>query len=370
MKYSIRKALLVCLHLLLFVFLSPLSAYSVVNQGHELTIYIMPTLKPLDWASPRDLYKSTVSCFLKTFTKSDNYLLGHVAVKLETSLLDKPLLTAQTSCGMKEKLSLIYKQKVGLGMLGLAIQGRMEPSEELIRKLKIYAKREKLTFIRYKINEKAANRLIQFVKQYAMIRENSFASCNYYGGAFWPRYQDEGAGCSAFGIAMMELAGIKPVEPEKWIVNVKIPMNLVGGQLNNGKKIKISEIKTTKKWYESNGTPDVDFISYSVYEPSLMFDWVENKIKQKSLGYDIIEEDGVLGLLIDATNAEIDENEPLFLQNMKPNQFINYHIQKIHNKIQLDTVLNITQSLKIPEYLFMPVIPTTIKNVDPSKIVF
>ena len=367
MKYNIRKTLFVCLHLLLFAFFSPLSAYSGGNQGHELTIYIMPTLKPLDWVSPRELYKSTVSCFLKTIAKSDNYLLGHVAVKLETPLLDKPLLTAQTSCGMKEKFSLVFKQKVGLGMLGLAIQGRMEPSEELSRKLKIYAEREQLTFIRYKINEKAADRLIKFVKLYAMIRDNSLAPCNYYGGAFWPRYQDEGAGCSSFGIAMMELAGIKPVDPEKWIVNVKIPMKLVGGHLNNGKKVQVKEIMKTNSWYESNGTPDIDFISYNVYEPSLMFEWVENKIKQKSLGYEIIEEDGVAGLLIDATNAVIDENEPLFLKNKNPNLFINYHIQKIQNKIQLDTILNITQSLKIPEYLFLP---AKIKNVDPSKIVF
>jgi len=46
------------------------------SQINEFTIYVMPTLLPLDWSSPSALYKSMKNCYLKTITQQNNYLLG------------------------------------------------------------------------------------------------------------------------------------------------------------------------------------------------------------------------------------------------------------------------------------------------------
>ena len=68
-------------------------------------------------------------------------------------------------------------------------------------------------------------------------KEDGFVPCKYYGGDFWPGYENEGSGCSAFGLAMMEAAGISAERPE-WFVEVNIPEELVGGKFNNDRRVK------------------------------------------------------------------------------------------------------------------------------------
>ena len=118
-------------------------------------IYYAHTLNPLDWTSPKSIYTSTFHCYLKNITTKDNYLLGHVvAIKLKSSLLDKPLLTTQTSSGMQEKLD--FQTKNWSWYIGYVHYRSNGTSTELNRKLKVYTERNKLTFIRYNINEKSS----------------------------------------------------------------------------------------------------------------------------------------------------------------------------------------------------------------------
>jgi hypothetical protein len=219
--------------------------YSVKAQNNpaqesvnELTIYVMPTLLPLDWSSPASLHASMKNCYLKTIAQHDNYLLGHIAVKLKSSLLPKPLLIAQTSGSLQEKLDLIFKQKIGFGIMGAALKGRIESEAELNHKLSVYAKRKKLAFITYQINEKAAKRMIDFITQYSQKMNDKYAPCDFYGGAFWPLYKNEGASCSSFGMALLEITNLLPVDAGAWKLNKNIPIDLIGGEFNNFKKIK------------------------------------------------------------------------------------------------------------------------------------
>lgn len=98
--------------LLIFSLSGLLNAQDLSKKSeHEFTVYVMPTMYPLDWSGPANLYKSMKSCYLKTITLPDNYLLGHVAVGLTSSLLEKELFIAQISSLLQEKLDLIMKQK-------------------------------------------------------------------------------------------------------------------------------------------------------------------------------------------------------------------------------------------------------------------
>ena len=302
---------------------------SVSSDLHELTLYVMPTLHPLDWESPSTLYRSMRSCYIKTIGRPDNYLLGHVAVGLKTSLLSKPLLTAQTSGSLKEKLDLIFKKKVGYAIIGAPLQGRIETEGELRHKLRVYAKREKLAFIRYQINEKAARRILDFMESYSKKMNEKYAPSDFYGGAFWPRFHQEGAGCSTFGVALLDLINLLQPENDVWEMNVKIPMHLIGGEYNNNQKVKYSTIRKTDKWYEGNGEINEDYVVYSVYEPSIMFDWVMNKRLNSGSEYKPVEENGVPGLMLDVTQVTFDESEPFFMPRTEPNLFINHYLEKI-----------------------------------------
>lgn len=296
---------------------------------HELTLYLMPTLHPLDWESPATLYKSMRSCYIKTLGRPDNYLLGHVAVGLKTPLLSKPLLTAQTSGSLKEKLDLIFKKKVGYAIIGAPLKGRIETETELRHKLHVYAKREKLAFVRYQISEKAAQRILDFMKRYSGKMNDKYAPSDFYGGAFWPRFHQEGAGCSAFGVALLDLVNLLQPENDEWELNVKIPMHLIGGEYNNNKRVKYSTLRSTDKWYEGKGKVNEDYVVYSVYEPSIMFDWVMKKRQEQDGEYNAVEENGVPGVMVDMSNVAFDENEPFFVPRTEPNLFINHYFEKI-----------------------------------------
>lgn len=321
--------------LFISVFLSGSKVFSQNNliaasSGvHELTLYLMPTLHPLDWESPSTLYKSMRSCYIKTIGRPDNYLLGHVAVGLKTSLLSKPLLTAQTSGSLKEKLDLIFKKKVGYAIIGAPLKGRIETEAELQHKLRVYAKRDKLAFVRYQISEKAAQRILDFMKRYSGKMNDKYAPSDFYGGAFWPRFHQEGAGCSAFGVALLDLVNLLQPENDEWELNVKIPMHLIGGEYNNNKRVKYSTLRSTDKWYEGNGKVNEDYVVYSVYEPSIMFDWVMKKRQEQDGEYNAVEENGVPGVVVDMSNVAFDETEPFFIPRTEPNLFINHYLEKI-----------------------------------------
>ena len=319
--------------LFVFLILSLFCSSNAQNQNnrseHEFTIYVMPTMYPLDWSGPSDLYKSMKSCYLKTITLPDNYLLGHVAVGLNSTLLEKPLLIAQSSGSLQEKLDLIMKQKVGFGILGAAMQGRLETTSELAHKLGVYARRNKLAFIRFKINELAARRMLTFIKQYSSKINKTYSASDFYGGAFWPLYHNEGAGCSAFGMAMLDVAGVLPPENKEWYVDVKIPMKLVGGEYNNGKKVKVKTIKRTSEWFEDKGVANVDYVKHMLYEPSIMFDWILERRQNPDSVYQPLNDGDVPGLIVDVSKILPDTTKPIFRERLTPNIFVEKYLEKI-----------------------------------------
>lgn len=317
--------------LLIFSLSGLLNAQDLSKKSeHEFTVYVMPTMYPLDWSGPANLYKSMKSCYLKTITLPDNYLLGHVAVGLTSSLLEKELFIAQTSSSLQEKLDLIMKQKVGFGILGAPMQGRIETHDELARKLDVYAHRNKLAFIRFKINELAARRMLTFIKNYSSKINKTNSASDFYGGAFWPLYHKEGAGCSAFGMAMLDLVGILPPESKEWYVDVKIPMKIVGGEYNNGKKVRVKTIKRTEKWFRNDGVANVDYVRHLLYEPSIMFDWILERRAMSDSIYKPFNDGNVPGLIVDMTHVVPDTAKPIFTERISPNIFVEKYMEKIN----------------------------------------
>lgn len=319
------------------LFFVQINVYSVdkVDEAnpnlHELTIYVMPTLFPLDWEGPASLYKSMKNVYVRTITKRDNYLLGHVSVRLSTTLLSKPLLIAQTSGSLKEKLDLVFRQRVGYAIIGAPLQGRIESPKEISHKLDVYAKRNKLAFIKYLLSEKAAKRIIDFIDNYSLKMNEHYAPSDFYGGAFWPRYYNEGAGCSTFAAALLDVVNLLEEEhTEDWEMRVKIPMHLIGGQYNNGLKVTGSAIRNTKDWYAGDGNINEDYVVYAVYEPSIMFDWIMEKRASPTEKYIPVEEGDVPGVVIDGRGVIFNKNEPFFKQRTEPNLFINHYLKKIN----------------------------------------
>ncbi len=314
--------------LFFFAFTQTKAQSDSVEDIHEITLYAMPTLYPLDWSSPSSLFQSMKDCFMKTRKVKDNYLLGHLAVSINSPLLDSPRLFAMSSANKWERINLVLKEKIGFGIMGYPLKGRIEPVDELAEKLKIYAERKKLAFITYRINKEAAKRMIAFVNGFTELKKDNKSSSSYYGGSFWPRYENEGSGCSAMGMALLDVANLLPAESEEWLVKVNIPISIIGGEVNNNKKIKNSLIKKTTNWHDGNGIPNEDFVQYQIYEPSLMFDWILKQRNTPGNNFILTEQMGAPGILVDISNKSVDTIAPVFKKREKEDLFINYYFKK------------------------------------------
>ena len=172
----------------LFFLISTFITYGQSNLKkealHEITLFLMPSLFPLDWENPATLYNTTQSCMLKSIIIPDKYILGHLIVRINTPQLEHTLYLGVVSAKEKELFNLAFKQKVGLGVLGVVTKGRLETEEELKRKLEAYKQRNKLAFITYRINEKAMQRILEFVYYFTKKKNGKQAPSEFYSDAF------------------------------------------------------------------------------------------------------------------------------------------------------------------------------------------
>ncbi|MEA5005460.1 MAG: hypothetical protein VB022_03510 [Rikenellaceae bacterium] len=313
------------------------------TDNHEFIIYVIPSTQYIDWQSPSTLYKSTTKSWIKSKFSKCSYYIGHLFIELRSSLVDEPILMSVRSTGDKEKKRLLFKERVGIGIIGAALPGRIETKEELTVSIDHYLKKaRRIAFIKYSINRDAAHRIIQYLEGFMTKDSTSYAACDAYGGAFWPRYKGEGAGCSAFGMVALEVAGIK-YDYEDWLHRVNIPANLVGGEFNNNIKIKNRDIKRQKAWDDGHGIMNVDFFPFFIYDPSLIYNWIieqRDKYLNDSILSDrqfypaVIKKDrgDIPGLCIDARNVTAPVYEPIFIKRTDYSVFIDRFTRSHHHK--------------------------------------
>jgi hypothetical protein len=260
-------------------------------------------------------------------------LTGHLFVKISTPLLDEPLYAGMCQTSRRERRRNVLNEKLGLSVLMVSMKAKLEKNDDIIPKIDYFTRKKELASITYYINETAAQRIIDFYRNFTSRTENGFTPSDYYGGAFYPRFENEGSGCSALGISLLDVIGIKEKETENWKKTVNIPMELIGGEVNNNKKIKSREIKRTKQWDEGTGIENVDFIHFSIYDPTLIYHWINEQRKlPKNLrepGYSPSADSTIPGLTADRRHIEIDPKEPIFLQRTTKNLFIKQYCKQL-----------------------------------------
>ncbi len=306
------------------------TAYSQAKSPiNDITIYVITSCGPIDWTNPSKLFKSTNVCYVNAALKKNYYVIGHTIARINSPLLPKPLYIAMSGLIQTEKLSLIFNKKLGLGALGATIKGHIESEESIKKGIKLYTKRGNIAFIKFLIPEKSVERILKFIEYYQKKDVYKFYPAEIYNGALYPRYENEGSGCSAFGISLLDVGSILPADAKDWRVNLKLPMNLIGGEFNNNKKINPWVMYKTKSWYVGNGIDGVDYVSHTLYDPSMIYNWILNKRLENDSVFQKIDEDGIRGLIVDNRNIVIDENEPILLQRKDSDVFI----RQYHNKI-------------------------------------
>ncbi len=303
-------------------------------QYHEITIYVITSTGDINWSNPSDLFKSMNVCFFNAALQKNYYVIRHAQARIISSSLPDTLFTAMTSIDKSENANAVLVKKVGFGTLGLNVRGKIEPENEIKRSLELYSKRNKVAYVKFIINEEAVRRILKFINYYGKVNENGFSPSNYYNGALYPRFENEGAGCSAYSMTLLDVANVLPPESIHWMVDIRIPMYLIGGEFNNNKKVNFSDILQDKTWYSGDGIENVDFLHFKIYDPSIIYKWIMKKYAENDIDFQVDNENGIKGLKADRHNVTFDLNDSILKHRTDTNLFVKQYYKKIQGFIK------------------------------------
>ncbi len=293
------------------------------RSNHEISIFFIKSAAPIEWTSPERLYKSTFNCYVAAAFKKNYNVIGHTIARVVSTSMPDTGFYAMSGAIQSEKVELVMGKQLGFGALGSTIHGMFEPEMRIKKGIALYAKRKNIAFIKFIINDASLKRIQNFVEYFKTKNQYGYAPCELYNGACYPAYEYEGSACSAFGMSLLDVAGVLPDESKKWMVDIKIPIDLVGGEFNQNKKIKTSSITKAKSWYEGDGVEGIDYAEYKVYVPDRAFNWIENKRSDNDSIYKAIDENGIPGVVVDMTSVEVDTTAPVLKKRKISNLFVN-----------------------------------------------
>ncbi len=277
------------------LFLCLLLASGAIAQ--ELTLYSMPSPREINWKSPRGLLSSAVTNNLTFQHRDHKHAIGHVFIQLSHKDREELILTGSVPHPDDDSNSKILKQGYGMGILFTDMKGRLEKTEDLLQEIPDRFVSGRIGYIRFKLNDANYDRLKTYLNEY---RKRGYG--NIYNGLNLPR-QGLGAGCSIFGIAFLEVAGLMhPVWREKWPVKVRIPLELIGGPIT-GNKVSPWKIVRAKRWAKE----DEPHKELMLYEPFYIVEWIKaewaKEFKAKTGRVKLLKRGKAYGLEYDCTHV-------------------------------------------------------------------
>ena len=287
----------------LAVFLGMMVAGTAMAQ--ELTLFTMPSPRKINWSSPRSLLNSAVTNNLTFQHRSHKHAIGHVFIQLSHEGRKELILTGSVPSPEDNSNDLVLKKGYGLGILFHGMAGRLEKTEDLQAEIVDRFESGRIAYIRFKLNDANYDRLKKYLEIY---RKRGYG--NTYNGLNRPR-EGLGAGCSAFGIAFVEVAGLMhPVWREKWPVSVRIPNTLIGGPLT-GNKVSPWKVLKAGSWAKESEPHRV----LTLYEPYYMYEWILEEWRRENTAktgrVKLLKRKNAFGLEYDCTHVAPPE-EPMF----------------------------------------------------------
>ncbi len=272
-----------------------------------MKLYFFPTQYKFEWDSPQILAKSVIrNNFLPSKYKY-RASIGHVSVELKCGeyFYDH---TGMTTLDKNEDTDLVLKKKIGLGVMFYPMAGKLQTISEITKDIKERMGGEDISWVKYKINEFTCFRLKEYLTIY---RQENLEQV--YGLVFNPR-RKEGAGCSAFAMSFLEIAGILTDEHRlNWSrhLNTNKDLNAYNGSSKSVSIFKMALGINSKTWAKSPS----DGIPISFWEPNLMHEWTKRTFdleNQRHVGIYELESYGKSkGIVYDA-RLKIPDLGPLF----------------------------------------------------------
>ena len=283
-----------------FLLLLPLAAHA-----QEFTLFTMCPPRSIDWSSPRSMAFGALTNNLTFYHRDHKHAIGHVFVELKNG--EERIMAGSTPAnGGTSDSDLIFKEKLGLGILFYPFQGRIETAADLDKQVQDRYKTGRIAFIRFLVSPEMYQRLKAYWSEY---NERGYGAI--YNGTNEPR-KGLGAGCSIYGVSYLEIAGfLHPIWQQKWKLAVKIPESLIG-DAKKGKKVPITKLLTFGRWAKDGEASRL----LELYDPDLIYKWINGTYKKEAPNpsgkVTLLKRGKALGLQYDCRHVPV-PTEPLFL---------------------------------------------------------
>lgn len=262
-------------HIKTMVFGLGLGLFSCQSLADSLTIHVIRSPFGINWSKPQKLAFSTLANQI-----GGSHTIGHAYVEVKCEGEDgiKPYesITGMTTEDNIEERQLLLKDKIGFGIFWHNFQGRFQKNEEIHEDLAKMSKEKRVRAIEFFITASTCRRLQKYTQDFEYQEY-----WRTYGLANRP-LEKEGAGCTAYAVSFLQVAGIPLTDFEKhWSKTINIPMRYIGGPLNPGRRIDIFKLAfnpAAGKWagHKSSGK-EIFF-----WDPDAMYKWAKALVKGKT----------------------------------------------------------------------------------------
>jgi hypothetical protein len=268
----------------------------VVNtEAQELVLYAIPSPRALNWRSPHTLFMS----YLENIAMPNKYPgyrhpLGHLVVELRDSCRYE--IAGVVAASRLELFNSVAKYRYGLGSLFTRYRGKIQTGNINLYQLADRYADGDVAYIKFLLNEETFEKLWQYLQEYKAKQYYKI-----YNGENKPR-EGKGAGCSAFAVSFVEMAGLlDSMLLKQWQVRVNVPNKLIGGPDGGNRHVGMLRMAFTQRW-AADDAPGQKTITF--YEPSKVYKWIKKAWKKGGMGYDCLPDNRgkSRGLIFDCRN--------------------------------------------------------------------
>lgn len=242
-----------------------LTLFGLEARGDQLVLFNIPSPRGINWHSPHTLLKSVI----KNHNSGASHEIGHVFVGVycsDTGMTGEPdVLTGMTSASDNSE-ELLRERGYGLGILFHNFEGRLNSAEEARQDIWLGLRTGRLSYLAFDISRSTCQRLVEYEMEY---RQRGYD--RNYGLPNRPLY-GEGAGCSAYGVSFLDIAGVESgIFSGQWTRSLRAPYDLVGGPMT-GNFVPVGDIFVNPllRW----ATAEEPHFPINFWEPDLMHAYV------------------------------------------------------------------------------------------------
>lgn len=273
------------------------------DSPYRLTIYVVPSTEWLGWNSPAELMKNTAwNKVFPVFPKKKKRAIGHVFVELTDG--SYRFFGGMTTQAGNHQINKVVKEGYNLGVLFAEFPGALDCPDKLQDELIQRCEDGEIAFMTFSLHRSNFDRLREYIDTYQQ-REYHLI----YNGNNQPR-KGEGAGCSAFGISFLEVAGLlKEDWKEEWTMKVRVPKHLVGGP-KTGQNVSVISMLFANRWAKEHEP----HLVLELYEPFLIYEWIVFNAESTKQLTDMkaVHKEKAIGLSFDYSMI-LPPSEPIFL---------------------------------------------------------